>query len=226
MNRHLTIRALVALAVLVTGVTFAAVAPVAAQEEGSVLEGVFSDEESTTRQAAEAGWSAAKAFGDRVSYALSQQVPDSVKESIPALDREETSSAEQASAVTTYYNGHNETLEAYVNSRSNISQDHVVKVTWKLDGETATRYILANSSNDNVSTEMVESTDRTVDETVTVCGYAAASSYEEIKTFHDEYAEPDKDVDAEYLGRLRGRYGKDVDSSLYVTSGECSGGDA
>lgn len=221
---RLSVRALVAIAVLLTGVTTAAIAPAAAQSDSDdpVLSGAFDSENATVRDVLSGGYAAAKAYGDRIWFDLSGGVAG---DAVPFLARDATSAAEQATAVTTYYNEHNETLEEYVNSRKDLSRNSTVEVTWQLDGETATRYVVANSTGSNVTTEMVSSTNRTVDETATVCGFAAASSYEELKHFTEEYAEPDKDVDAAYLGRLKGRYGEDVETSLYPSSGTCDGGD-
>ncbi|WP_255149779.1 hypothetical protein [Halorarius halobius] len=225
-----SLRALVAIVVIVTGVTTTAVvAPAAAQTdtEDRILEGVFGDDgETSVSDYARAGWALASGAADRARHWTSKRVPSFLAESVPALAPEETSAVEEASAVTTYYNSHNETLEAYVNERGNFTGNHTVKVTWKLDGEEETRYVLANESGGDVSTRMVESTNRTADETVTVCGFAAESSYEELQHFVEEYAEPNEDLDASYLARLKGRYGDDVDTSLYPSSGECSGGDS
>lgn len=225
MDRSQLVSCVLVVALTVTGVTIGATAPVAADSDDPLLGGVFGDddeEDSSLGDRLSSGFSALGAgfqgLEDRAGYWLSQTVGSRV----PALAGDETTAADQANAVTTYYRANNETLEAYVNQRRNFSGDSTVEITIQLDGETATRYLLANETGGNVSTRIVSSTSRTPDEDLTVCGFAAASAYEELKHFMQEYAEPNKDVDAAYLSRVKGRYSDDVETSLYPSDGDCS----
>lgn len=225
MERKQLVSVGLALSLVVTGVTIGASSPAVADSHDPVLGGVFSDDEDGNATVAERVASGAAALGaglgglqDRAGFWVSQTVGDRV----PALAGDQTSAADQASALTTYYRANNETLERYVNARNNFSGDRTVEVTIKLNGETATRYLLANESNGNVTTRLVESTSRTVNEDLTVCGFAAQSAYEELKHFTENYAEPGKNVDASYMARLKSRYGDDVETSLYPAGGDCS----
>jgi hypothetical protein len=224
MDRTQLVSVGLALALVVTGVTIGA-APAAADSDDPVLDGVFSDDDGNETSIADrvaSGASALRAglggLQDRAGFWVSQTVGDRV----PALAGDQTSAADQASALTTYYRANHETLERYVNARRNFSGDRTVEVTIKLNGEEETRYLLANESNGNVTTSVVSSTSRTVNEDLTVCGFAAQSSYEELKHFTENYAEPGKDVDASYKARLASRYGDDVETSLYPAGGDCS----
>lgn len=216
----------------VTGVTITA-SPVAADgHDDTVLGGVLDgpDANESVRSWAAGGvssaWSAATGASDRASWYVGTILPDAVTDSVPALKRDEPDPAAEAKALTTYYNGRNATLEAWANERGNWTTNHTVEITWHLGGETATRYLVVNTSNGNLtSTEMVSSTSRTANQSVDLCGYAAEQSQEELQYFVQNYGEPNEDVETEYLARLKGRYNKDVETTLFPSSGTC-GGDA
>lgn len=129
--------------------------------------------------------------------------------------------ANEATATTTTWNSHNATLEAYANERRTFDRNETVEITWYVDEEQATRYLLANESGGNVTTRMVESTERTPTHDLDLCGYAAEQSQEELSRFISDFAEPDEDVDASYRSGLGGKYGDDVETSLYSSSGDC-----
>lgn len=231
MNRSQVICVALAVALSVTGVTFAA-APALADHntDEPILDGVFSDsseedqEESSGLEKISSGWDSISAGLEGARARAGYWIGEKAGGVVPFLEAEETTAGDQARALTTYYGNHNGTLEAYVNSRENFSQNHTVQVTIHLNDETATRYLLANESGGNVTTRVVKSTDRTPNESLEICGFAAASAYEELKHFTQNYAEPNKDVDTAYKARMKGRYGDDVETSLYPSGGECSGG--
>lgn len=230
MNRSQLLAVVLAGAAILTGVTFAAAPATAAGDGDSVLSGVFSDDsdnedESLLGAGYDASMAGLSGGWDRAKYAASQYVPAFVSDTFPSLSPDEKTAAGQADALETYYESNNETLETYVNERENFTDDHTVVVTLHLNGETATRYLLANASNGNVSTTVVSTTDRTPDENLKLCGFAAASAHEELQHFTEEYARPNEDVDTSYLARLKGRYSDDVQTSLYPSGGDCSGGD-
>jgi len=197
----------------VTGVTFATV-PAAAQSEttlGDVLDGAD--------DAGGAVWSAIGGYQDRSWWWLSQQ-----------MDSSDRSASEEVNGVATYFNANNETLIAYANERGNWSNE-TLEFSLHMNGETEVWYVVAtaNSSTENLtSARMVSSTNRTASEVLEVCGYAADQSHEELEYFVANFAEPNKSVDTEYKGRMKGRYGPYVETSLYPSSGDCSaaGGEA
>lgn len=209
----------------VTGVTFAASQPAAADQHTTVLGEVLDgpdDNESTTEWTVDGlsvAWAAAGGAQDRAVWAISQNAPDFVAERFGAQDQLASAEAE---SVTTYWNEHNQTLMTWSNDRGTFSENRTIEMTWHLNGETATRYVLVNVSDGNVTrAHMVESTSRSVTDSTDLCRFAAEQSQEELQTFVTDYAEPNKDVDTAYLARLKGKYGDDVSTTLYPSSGDC-----
>ena len=224
-----TVMALVLVLALAVGPL--GVSPVAADshdESGlsAVLDGP-ADGESVSAWAADgvrATWAAASGARDRAGWAIRGYVPTTLSERFPSLAHTPPAATDEARSVTTYYNGRSEVLEAYANARASNWTDRTVAITWHLDGETATRYLVVNASEGNVtSSEIVETTNRTTDHTLDLCGFAAEQSQEELEYFVQTYAKPDKDVDTQYLARLKGRYGDDVETTLYPSGGSCGG---
>jgi len=215
--------AIMLVAALVTGVTFATGAVAADGHDsalGDVLDGPDANE-STLGWASDglsATWAGAQGAQDRAGWWISNQVP--------ALETETSTATEEARSVTTYYNGHNATLEEYASDRTNWTSNQTLEITWHLEDSTATRYLLANVSDGNVtSSRMVANTSRSADHTLKLCRYGAEQSQEELKYFVQEYAEDGEDVDAAYKARLKGKYNDDVETTLFPSGGEC-GGDA
>jgi len=133
-------------------------------------------------------------------------------------------SAEAAAAnVSEYYNDHNASIEAWVNDRTNASTDHdVVEITWYVDGEEATRYLVATVENDSyVNSNMVTDTNRTVDETVGLCGLAARDSRDELESLHETFIGPGENVSRDRLANLATTYGPDVRTSLLESADGC-----
>lgn len=204
---------------LVTGVTLVGTTPVAADHTSNSGFGEIIDEDdsSTMSQAADgvgailAGIDGAR---QRASFFSRQYVP--------LIDVETSSATEEADAVASYYNSHNATLEAYTNERTDLEKNHTIEMTWHLNGETETRYLLADQSNGSLTTSrVVNSSERTPTHTLEMCGYAADQSEEELRYFVTEYAEPNKDVDNSYRARLKGKYNDDVETSLLPSDGDC-----
>jgi hypothetical protein len=222
----------VALALVVTGVTVGASAPVAADgESSSTLSGVLSPDadESATEWVGDgfdATIAGAQGAGDRAGWWVANNVvPESVLSTLGVGGNDSVTATEQARATAEVWNRNSATLDRYGNERVNWTTNETVAITWHVDDATATRYLEATVSNGSVTTEMVANTSRNVTETVAVCGYAAEQSDDELAAFVDEYASAGKDVDAAFLAEMKGKYGSDVDTSLYPTSGECGGSD-
>jgi hypothetical protein len=156
---------------------------------------------------------------DRLLYGLGDRVPEAIQS---RLGTESQTAGDLASGTQSLFNRRNATLVEYVNRRTNISENRTMQVTWQYEDETATRYVVTNASDGNVTrARMVTSTDRPVDATATLCGFAARESRAELKRFIDEFAEPGVAVDAAYLDKVSGRYGPNVEASFFPTSGSC-----
>jgi hypothetical protein len=218
--------AVVIMLVAVTGVTVAASTAAAGQQSESALEGVLdgpAENEST------AAWTMT-GVRTTLSFAEGQRLRlQSGLTSLPApalealgLESDEPTASEKASAVASVWAEHNETLESYASSRQNWTDDRTVEITWIVDDETATQYLLANATDGSVSTRMVNETSRTPTDDVVLCGDAAENSPDELETFVSKFAQPNEDVTKPYLAKLRGRYGGDVETSLLPSSGSCS----
>lgn len=210
---------LLALALGVTLVTGGVASTAAAQDDSeftSVL-GVDGEQGTTIARAA--------FFGslDRFGFWLGQQTPDFVADAMGQTDPPTASG--QADAVQSYYNSHNQTFLSYANERKDWSSNRTVKVTWTISEETATRYVVADAANGSLTrTRMVTATNRTVGDEVHLCGYAARQSRAELETFYDKFAEPNKNVTAAYVGKLKGKYNNDVSTTLIQSRNECDGG--
>lgn len=203
---------------IVTGVTFGLAGTVAADSDSTSLGSVLDDADSTGEKiglGARAIWAGLGGARDRTVHWASSKWGDD----------EPPSAASRADAVQTYWNNNNESFEQYGNERANWTTDKTVKIMWHINDETSTRYLLANATGDgNVTTRIVDSTSRTPNEDLALCGYAAEQSYSELQEFREEFVEPNEDVSAAYLGRMKGRYDNDVETSLYSSGGDCDGG--
>lgn len=225
---HLSaVLAAVVVVATVTGVT-ALATPAAAQSDDSSLLGdvVGQDAPDFTDDPGawfSAGWSGLGGASDRALYWVRTKTPGFLSERFPSLASDRTAASE-ADAVAAYFNEHNATLLEYANQRANWSQNYTVELAWTLDGETATRYLVTNASDGNLtSARITSSTSRTVDHNVELCGYAAASSRDELQRFTEEFAEPGENVTPAYRARLGAKYGGNVETSLYPTEGDCNG---
>jgi hypothetical protein len=146
---------------------------------------------------------------DRVAYQYSPFGP-------------EPDSAEQNAEETMQaFNERSESFVTYANDR-NVSGGEVVQITFDQADAEETIYLVAeyNQTSDAYeSAEMVNTTDRTVDETVTVSGMAADNAAAEIEAFHSEFVEPNDDVTTSWLAKQWAAYNEDLESSL-IEGGE------
>jgi len=132
-----------------------------------------------------------------------------------AEDTGETA-AEAAQNTQETFNGNNTTIQAWVNNRTTASEDYdVLAFEFTVDGETSTVYLTSNATNDGYqNASMVDSTDRSVDESCTLENLAAQQADTELAAFVDDYAEPGKNVSRSYLAGLAGKYGGSVDCTF------------
>lgn len=217
----------IVLAAAVTGVTVAVSSTTAvAQQSETPLEAVLDGpaENESTAAWTMTGVRTTLAFAEGQRLRLQAAVTSLPAPALEALGLESSTptASEQAAAVASAWAEHNETLESYASSRRDWTSNRTVEITWIVDDGTATRYLLANASNGSISTRMVASTSRTATDDVVLCGDAATNSASELETFVDEYAAPNEDVETPYLAKLRGRYGGDVETSLFPSAGSCT----
>jgi len=207
-TRRIALAALLVVAT-VTGVTFPT-APAFAQSDtplGDVLGGETASEQAMSGLSAT--WEAIWGYQDRAVWTT--------------LAAKDQTASEEMGGVATYFNANNATLMDYANARRDFTSNETVEFTLRLNGETTTRYIVANATDGNLTrAEIITSTNRTETHVLEVCNYAADQSHEELETFTTEYAEPNESVDAAYLGKMKGRYGDDVETTLFPSDGDCS----
>jgi hypothetical protein len=173
----------------------------------------------------EAGFSYAEGERQRLQW-WAFSVPSGLADVLGVSSSSEPTASEKATAVQEVWNANNETLASWANAREDWSSNRTVEVTLFVDGESSTRFVLANASNGSVTTRMVNATSRTPTDDVELCGYAAKRAPTELEAFVEEYAAPNESVTTSYLAELRGKYGQDVETSLYDSSGSCSGANA
>lgn len=130
--------------------------------------------------------------------------------------------SECASDIKTEINDNSATYETYINDRVNASTDRdVVRVECTLetrdglstDVVTETIYLTAdvNTSDDSYENiSAVDTTDRTVDHTVTLSGAATTDGPDDLVEFREEYAEENETPPQQYQARIGGKYSGDV----------------
>lgn len=127
---------------------------------------------------------------------------------------EQVTASEACGDLQETFNDNNQTIQSYVNERTNASSDaDVLKLTCApRDEETETVYLTADvTANDTyANASVVDSTDRTVDADCHLEEDAAVNAADELQTFVDEFAEPNEDLSADFRKRLAAQYAGDV----------------
>ncbi|ELZ40641.1 hypothetical protein C471_07656 [Halorubrum saccharovorum DSM 1137] len=124
------------------------------------------------------------------------------------------------------------TWSEYLNSRVTADQDvQVIEVDMHMDGESATRYIIADyNTTDSTynSVTAVQGTDRSVDRSVTLCGMAADQASEEVEAVVDGFISSDSMLTIDEVSRLNSQYGDhvagDIDGLNDEIGADCSVG--
>jgi ribosomal protein S6 len=128
--------------------------------------------------------------------------------------------SEAADSAQSEFNANNQTIQSYINARATASEDaDVLKLTFEIDDESATRYVVADVNGTDGSYEnasMVVSTSREVDESCTLEEQAADNAADELGTFVEEFASEDENLSAGYQGRMASQYAGEVDCSFEV----------
>lgn len=244
MSQNRRIALLIALlAVLVTGVTLGGGAAAAASgsDSGGLLNGTILDESDdrncdprkgvdavdtdVCRAASEGAYD--KATWSFVSYFNPARTwfttTVSGEEPTPVVE-------ERADEVQQIWNQNASAIEAEHNDDLDLeaNRTYVLAIGFELHGEETERYLVADTDeNGTATTEVVASVgdDQVIDETLRLCGYAADQAPEELRTYLDRFVGTDEQPDRVYAAKRKTRYGDDIVSSLYPTSGDCSAGD-
>lgn len=126
---------------------------------------------------------------------------------------EQVTASEACGDLQTTFNENSGTIQSYVNDRTNASTGaDVLELTCApRDEETETIYLTADVTNGTyTNASMVDSTDRTVDATCRLEEDAAVNAADELGTFVEQFAEPGKDLSADFRKRLVSQYAGDV----------------
>lgn len=124
--------------------------------------------------------------------------------------------AQAADDLQAEYNASSDTLEAWVNARTEATTaENVLELELDIDDGETTIYLVADvNDSDYENSSIVDSTDREVDERCELEDAAARNAADELETFVDEFAEDDEDVSTAFLSRLERQYRGLVDCSF------------
>lgn len=218
------------LALSVTGVTQGVgglVSPAAAQESDTSTRAALSDAVDSIKDADGDGriaddaaglwWETTKAGLSRIGHDWGQTL---------GFSEPEQSASREAAEVQSYLNNNSAAYENHTWMRNAVnisSSEDTIRVTWVIGDEKATRYLLGNATGDGTVEDirMVRFTDRSVDESVALCGLAAEESAEELRDYTERFAVPDKAPTQKYLAHVTGRYRPDVSTTLVPDRDGC-----
>lgn len=178
--------------------------PVSA-EQGAIFD-FFESAESSTFSGLTRAWAAAKGGWNR---ALG--------------DSSERTAKQAARDTTTVFNDNASTIATYANNQLDESREKssidTIRVVFEQD-VTVERWIVGDVDDSNAfaSVRMVATKpDRDADHWVRLKRLAATEAPDELETFVEQYATENRAVDPALEGRLAGKYGPDVESSLLKT---------
>lgn len=225
--------------VLIVGVLLtltAGVGPAAAQTDTSEDDGpfgFFGDEDANSTddegmlETADRGlaWvdAALSAGWERAQFAFASSLPDGVADEVPgvaAVDGAETDLDETA----TFVEDRSGTFVGYANTHVNDSTNKTLFNVFKVvaedeaavdgEGDPAVRYVVLsvnNSTGNYTSVSVVETTNRSVDYTVTLQPLATHNLPETSERVYDQYVEPGREPDRPLKRRLIAQYGPEID---------------
>jgi len=162
---------------------------------------------------------------DRAMYSLESRFGSS---------EETVSASEVATSLSDDLNTHADAYEAYLNEFTGASTAYdSIRYRVMLDGETATRYIVANVTDVGgesayqdlraVNGTTYDGLNRTVDESMTLCGIAAANAADDLRKFREEYVATNTSIreDPSLLAELRARNTGDVAGTIEMLPDSC-----
>lgn len=128
--------------------------------------------------------------------------------------------ASDANATLETFNQHNESIRTYLNNRSAADPAYqVLEVEFVHGDDSETIYIVAKmeaNETEYSSIGAVQETDREVDESITLEGFAAASASDELEFAVGEFVEPNESVNESYRAELVSKYWKSVETSFEI----------
>lgn len=135
----------------------------------------------------------------------------------------DTSAEAYADDFQETFNENNTTLEDYASERVDATEKYDV---YRLefhdrDGNEVTRYLVSNGSDGEFSNARVvdqstfDDLNRSVDYTIEADWYVSRNAADELATFVDEYAEPNKNVTTTYYAKKKAQYGDGLESDLW-----------
>ena len=216
----LTITLTVAIVTMTLGVGLFT-APVSAQEECGVVDGILGEctdsGDASIIDKAQAAVSGALGYAEGKIASLTEEPKEDDLSTV--VDRTESR-----------WSNYGDEYESYYAERgSAVDSVQTVKVTWETEDASATRYITAdiNADDEYTNTQIVQSLQdgEEADEWVSLCNEAALNSDDEVQQVYDSYIRVDKSLDAGHVSRIKGQYGDDIKTSMLGHSDPCSAGD-
>lgn len=137
---------------------------------------------------------------------------------------------QRADEVQSVWNNNASALEAEYDDDLDLEKNrtYVVALGFELRGEETERYLVAETDENGTASTQIQSNisdDLTIEETLRLCDYAADNAPAELRSHIDRFVGTDEQPDMEYGAKMKTRYGGDVTTSLYPSSGDCSAGD-
>ena len=135
-------------------------------------------------------------------------------------DEDKRTAKESAKETVDVFNANADVVVEYANEQLSDDRDKTsldsIRVVFEKTS-TVDRWIVADvdqDANKFLSAEMTNSKPESVDHYIKLTGLAVADAPDELEFFVDEYAEDGEPIDDAYEGRVAGKYGEDVDTSL------------
>jgi hypothetical protein len=150
------------------------------------------------------------------ALAVSDSVTDRVLFTVERITGDTSGAEAVASDLTTWTNNRSGELINYANQHLdavNGTEFDVLEVTLEGADGSATRYVTAdvNSTTGNyTSLEVVESTNRTVDQTITLSEFATSQLNEDVRSLYDTFVTAGEYPDGETMRELVATYGTGI----------------
>ncbi|RDZ49522.1 hypothetical protein C5C07_20280 [Haloferax sp. Atlit-4N] len=140
------------------------------------------------------------------------------------LAQRDVTAAKAATSAEDYYNSRSDEFTAWMNTQSadsnvNLTETDTVQVNFTVNGETETRYLIGLVDGDRLATTtVVRSTNRTVDHSVNLTGFAAADATNQLERIYEQSVRDNQPVTLAQQEAMRERYGPDISTTLWNTT--------
>jgi hypothetical protein len=135
----------------------------------------------------------------------------------------------RANETQSVWNSNSTAIESEYNDDVSLeaNRTYVVGIGFQMHGEETERYLVAETNANGTATTVMQtiSENRTVSETLRLCGFAADQAPAELRTFISRFVLGDETPGSIYEAHMKGRYGAYVSSSMYPTAADCNAGD-